>query len=721
MNNHIFNNNLFQQTPQKQQEFNNPSQSTGFGAGQSSLGGNLTGPPNHLTGQPNHLTSNLNGSPSLIGQPLAGSSTLMGQSSLAGPSNLTSNLMGQPLAGSSFPGAGNPSFQGTGNPFSSNPLNKPSNPMGINNPIGNFASQDTFGNISKPSPFSSNFSSYNQGSNQGASSNQFGQGVASNFGGVSSSNFGGTSSGGFGGNSNWFPLSSQSNKTWGMNNKGSKVAPYKTTKIREDAIMIDLVDITAMKEYDKNIDEIRIEDYELGRKPDTGSINRNENSLNFNQGSTGGLLQGNTSGLLQGNTNFNTFNSTGIQDASGASRLGTATPFSSNVANTFGTGATAPSNPFSSTGYNSINSTGGYSPINSTFGQQQSSVNNLMTPKPGMSTTLGGGTTNPNIFSRPLSTQSNSFQMPGTGVQPGVNLFGGDKAATNPSFLGASQPGATAAFSDSTLFNNKPALTTGMLGMTQPGMAQPQPGMFGMTQTQPSAMFGMNQNNQFGGAVQSNPSGSSFNAAPCNYQNQNASYCNYQNNAPYNYTVSNDPYMAENLKIDTVEPQRPSFVVKLPRPIFNTEKGAVSLDFMIRGSKETAAPQVRTVPGLIEANVPIHNLTVYVEGKGKIEYKEPVILSSVDDVSTKIRFLGEDVEVSDPAGTGLNKAARVSAENVCPSLMRMTKEGADDGVDEFVKRNLMDRFIFRLKNDKHKRYVDYDANTKVYVYEVAHF
>lgn len=162
--------------------------------------------------------------------------------------------------------------------------------------------------------------------------------------------------------------------------------------------------------------------------------------------------------------------------------------------------------------------------------------------------------------------------------------------------------------------------------------------------------------------------------------------------------------------------------VTLPSPIFNTNKDVPVVELKIRPPRPIPKNTYYTIPDLkdIDTSQKISNLVVGLEGKGRIEYLEPVSVSSLDEIEKKITFINDNIDISDPVGHGLNKKARVYIEGFYP-VSRITNDFIKGKATTFPEKGIQERFIYQLKSDSRRVFVDYNVDTGVYVYELNHF
>ena len=115
-------------------------------------------------------------------------------------------------------------------------------------------------------------------------------------------------------------------------------------------------------------------------------------------------------------------------------------------------------------------------------------------------------------------------------------------------------------------------------------------------------------------------------------------------------------------------------------------------------------------------------MTLYFPGKGTIEFLEPVNVAdlTVENVNKKILFAKNHVYVTDKTGSGLNVSARVTIEKMYP-VSKTDNTLIIGKADSYPQKGIQDRFIYELKNDDTKKFVDYDCTKGTYVYTVNHF
>ncbi|KRH92938.1 Nuclear pore complex, Nup98 component (sc Nup145/Nup100/Nup116), partial [Pseudoloma neurophilia] len=495
------------------------------------------------------------------------------------------------------------------------------------------------------------------------------------------------------------PFSGQQNTSsfaWGTasDKKGSSSDTYKTTQIREDYSVLTLHDITAMNAYNsKNVDEIRKEDYDMGRKH--SSMTSTPSTL-----------------ALSGNTPF--------------SNVG-----SGNTA-IFGQNNTTGSTLF---GQQPNTSTGGL------FGQQ---------------TNTSGSNTGLFSFNQPSANITSNTNTPNTGLfgqQPNTStsLFGQQpNTTTGNSLFGQQQNTSTG------LFNNSTSL--------QPNTTQ-RPSLFGQTNTQPvSNTFSNQMTNQQGTGTITPSSGtiapSTSNISPSNvysnniipsstahsniFNNQQSCANNLLNTPSFNQQPMvqtnqsniimnvNDPYCIEGLtfeQIDTPDSVLPSYTTSYNKPVRRAIKPIISLyehneepytlpaysdlespyhdenfmneNFTNDGHKQSQdrKSDKTTSYGLnhTRRGIFLNKCILFYPGKGKIEYIEPVS----KDV---LKHLNHTFIIDH---NGMN----YFVSNLNDKLARVYMEGVR------IKGIEKDRFEYMMKENKERRFIEYDEEEGVLIYE----
>lgn len=579
---------------------------------------------------------------------------------------------------------------------------------------------------------------------------QFGSAPTTQFGAPQSTQFSTTQpTGPLGSSWNTQPSLSSS---WNMTSKGSKVVPYSTTRIREDTnLYADLVDITGMKEYvNKPIDEIRKEDYEMSfsqPKPVSGFPSATSGGIGLpSPFSTGSASSSGMFGSAPASTS--TLPTSG---GFGSSTTPAGTGFGSANAPSGGLFGSSLSKPFSSTGAFQSSTTQpgqfGTQPNISTaqpspFGGQPSisntqSIFGAQPNSPSLST--GASATTPPSFpssqpTTPFSGTSNIFGNAPTQPSAAANLFG-SKPATDSSFATPPMlsPFGTPASKTSTGLFGAPSTTpmTQQQSTGMPGAFGAQPSTSPFNTQQSAGLFNPQPSTSF---FATQPSSGLFNAQPTSnlFNTQQSGIFgapSFTSSAPPVQPAPaptkvdmSDPYLIKNIQFEKFEQQKPSIKVTLPTPLFKTNKDVPVVELKIRAPKPIQRNAIYTIPELkdIDGAQTISNFVVGFEGKGRIEFLEPVSVKSLEDIEKRISFRDENVEATDPIGTGLNKRARVYVEGLFP-VCRTTNEIIKGKAEAFPQKGIQERFIYQLKNDSTKKFIDYNVDNGIYAYEVNHF
>lgn len=731
-------NNFFQGTPKK--EDNQPNQ---FGMNMPSQFQNTNQPQQSSSIVPFPGTQNPQQNSSMIGQNTTGifgssqptlntfGTTNFGSfpntstfgSSRVFPTNSTPFGTSTPSFGSSNTPGVTPTFGnsnatsmtsnfGSGNTPGITPsFGTSSNTSGITPPsFGNttsFPSQTPFGGSSSFSSQQPSFGSSNMFSQPNTSSSPFSS--SNTFGSLNRPSFSNQSTAPS--TTSW---SAPSLSAWGGKDKGSKVVPYSSTRIMDDNnVFVELNHINGMKEYfNKPVDEIRKEDYEMSLcppKPTTspfGSASSTGSFMGFNsQPST-------TSGIglpfAPLASNQSQFTSTSQPTPFGSGMAKPVTPLGSSfptpLSNTTNT-QTSSTFPFGSATSNTLNTVPSSTTQFPPFGQPQPSslFNQNTAPSP------FGQTSNP-VF--PQNPSTNTFQQPTSSP-----LFNSGSTGTTSSIF-QQQPNNTLMSQTSDSLSRPTGLFNNSMQQPSSSLFQPKPELSNFTnpfgsaatsQFKPTSMFG-------GETLQSSPFSQQNAAISTPFAQPTGAFM------PATQPNNRDPYLLKDIKFDKFEQQKPNVRIPLPTPIFKSKRETPLIDLKIRPPKPLTKNSFYTIPDIRELNSlqSISNLVIGFEGKGRIEFLEPVTLSTPDDIEKRVSFRNENVEVSDPIGTGLNKKARVYVEGLYP-MCRTTNEVIKGKADAFPQKGIQERFIYQLKNDSTKKFIDYNVDTGIYVYEVNHF
>ncbi|KAG5859485.1 nucleoporin autopeptidase [Encephalitozoon hellem] len=402
--NKFFNSSFFAQTPQKdnkQGQFPGMQQTSIFGQPQSGFG--TTQNP-FLQGSGGMKSNTFGTSTGFGGAPSFGS----------GGSSGTSGF-GQPFSSQQQPSTSLARFGTTGTlGAGSNIFGSTSNALGSNQTqFGGPSSNPTFGTQQPSSTFGSGgqnvLQPFSSGASTSAQPNIWGQSTGSY------NPFNSSQGSAFANDRN-----STLNKTFpGLvgSNSGTRDHPYMQRKIREDnGGEVTLMHINGNESYmQKPVEELRAEDYTLGRKPITsGSVTEPKNTSGFGS-SFGGAMSSSTINKPQGSSIFgatpssNTFQpfvSTGntkSQQETAAPSFGGIAPQQSLFAPQ-NTPLSTSSQPFGSSVQTPSNTTGG-NPFLTSTQQPQSVFGSVVTPQPSDSSNLS-------FIQMQAQTPSASMQQP---------------------------------------------------------------------------------------------------------------------------------------------------------------------------------------------------------------------------------------------------------------------------------------------------------------------
>lgn len=471
----------------------------------------------------------------------------------------------------------------------------------------------------------------------------------------------------WGGSTNGFKLNDA--------NKGSKGPPYAATRYKEETgIFSEISNICAMNAYsDKHEDEIRNEDYEMSRNPvNTTNLQTTINNPSTNQSafrmpsfSSLNTLQSQNNTIQPQNSSFNS-----------SSLFGNTAPFNTTIQK--------PQFSFS-TQSNPVQQSNTFSQPSSLFSNNLAMPNNTVT-----NPTSAGNTSQSSFINTPVS---NSF------ATPSFSSNNASPLVTNSSLAFPS------------LNNNISSGTNTINTFKQnfpPTAAPPASSFFPQINSSQSPSFSSSFNNQFQTKpqLQSNPQPNLGQFVPPTTMQSFVEY--------------SDPYLIKNVKFESFEPQKPSLRQLHYKPIFNTKKEVSDDLFRIRSPAKHYNSNIYTIPEITEENLQIKNLVVVFNGTGKIEYLEPVTVLNKREIEDKIKFKNETVEIVDEPGLGLNKRARVFIENLFP-YSRASNSYIKGKCEEWPGKGVQERFIYQLKNNQYKKFIEYDCDTGLYVYEVNHF
>ncbi|KAK1347851.1 putative nucleoporin autopeptidase [Hamiltosporidium tvaerminnensis] len=476
--------------------------------------------------------------------------------------------------------------------------------------------------------------------------------------------------------------------------KGTKDTPYKKSSVRDTVthFPIDILHICSMKEYsDKCIEEIRNEDYILGRKQQTSSsfqMPSIQPTFSSSTQTTSSLLpQQNFSSVLQqpaapsflSNQNTSSISQPAfnLNKPVSSTQLGSTPSFFSQP--TTSQSSFSLTQPSFQTGIATGQPTGINSGISTGFPSNQP---------------LGASSTTSNIFAKPQTTQpfQSSF-LQNTTTAPSF---------TQPSFL---QPSATApSFTQPSFLQN----STTAPSYTQPSFLQSSTSAPNFTQNIPSQpSFGQQNMPQslFPQNITNQPTQSNISVPSVNYA---------------------DPYLVSDIRFEKAKRETDINRKKFLEPIFEIEDQMKEEknEFSVFKDFKDLNNTIYTIPATegLDLNVVISNLIIVFEKKGRIEYLEGIRAKDcrIENIKNKIFFSGKEVKISDNIGTGLNKRARVYVEG-CYPYSRGTGGFIIGKKEEFPLKGVQERYIYGLKSDNFRKFVDYDCEKGIYSYEVAHF
>lgn len=184
-------------------------------------------------------------------------------------------------------------------------------------------------------------------------------------------------------------------------------------------------------------------------------------------------------------------------------------------------------------------------------------------------------------------------------------------------------------------------------------------------------------------------------------------------------TNNDDPYLLKNIQFPESLTTMPSYKLNLPKPVFdNKPVNSTKIDITIRPPRKYVQKNIYTIPDNIVDGTIVNQLIIGFENKGRIEYLEPVTFNK--NSLSSIVINGTDVIINDNVGTGYNKRAKVYIEGVY-AYSRGSRTYLQGKQDTWPNKGIQERFIYQLKSDINKKFIDYDEETGVYVYEVNHF
>ncbi|WUR03770.1 nucleoporin [Vairimorpha necatrix] len=521
---------------------------------------------------------------------------------------------------------------------------------------------------------------------------------------------------------------------------GTRVKQYEPQKIRDDRGfgLLEFRHINVMKEYsEKSCDELRYEDYNLGRRPNPAlQSTTNQSNISSNISSNTSITTSNvltTSNMLPGPNNM----------LSNMTSVNNTLPVPSTTINSNTTSSTAW--PFNQT--SSATATDSFSLPTANAQRQPPALFTSTTQtnnQPSVPST--------NVFSnvpQPSAPSTNVFSnvpQPNSNMpQPNNNIFANVPQPSAPNGnIFANVPQSSAPSTN--IFSNVPQPNTPSNNIFS-NVPQPSNNIFSNV-PQPSGNIFSNvpqpapTNTIFGNVPQ--PSGNIFQTTnpPVNevtsqsfisnqsiFPQQKLDQSNMTQSPLLNPSVSctqvdkSDPYGTKDMKFHFIEKELSPFQRLLAEPLVPSKLPVEhTLDYRSPESNKLLevyfSPDLNEIRGMNRIN----NMTLIFPSKGKIEYLEPVSVSdlTVENVNKKILFSGSHVYLTDKPGEGLNKPARVTIEKVYP--LSKTEEGMIIGkAEKYPSKGIQDRFIYDLKKDGVKEYEEYDCTRGLYIYKVKHF
>lgn len=172
---------------------------------------------------------------------------------------------------------------------------------------------------------------------------------------------------------------------------------------------------------------------------------------------------------------------------------------------------------------------------------------------------------------------------------------------------------------------------------------------------------------------------------------------------------TNDPFLIDEIKIDRVELPAQPVRKRIPRPDFKREEMEHTLRIVLR--EPAVRSEIETIPSQEDIRKTESTNLIVVFNDGRIEYLEKIRSGDalLSNIESKVFFNKGEVSVNDMVGMGLNKRARVYVNNYFPFSKASRSFVKDDAI------------VYELKKDPKRRFVEYDKESGLYVYEVNHF
>jgi hypothetical protein len=172
---------------------------------------------------------------------------------------------------------------------------------------------------------------------------------------------------------------------------------------------------------------------------------------------------------------------------------------------------------------------------------------------------------------------------------------------------------------------------------------------------------------------------------------------------------TNDPFLIDEIKVEKVELPPQPVRKKIPRPDFRREEAEQTLRIVLR--EPVVKSEIETIPSQEDIRRTESTNLIIIFNDGRIEYLERIKSADalLSNIESKVFFNKGEVSVNDMVGTGLNKRARVYVNNYFPFSKASRSFVKDDAI------------VYELKKDPKRRFIEYDKETGLYVYEVNHF
>ena len=184
---------------------------------------------------------------------------------------------------------------------------------------------------------------------------------------------------------------------------------------------------------------------------------------------------------------------------------------------------------------------------------------------------------------------------------------------------------------------------------------------------------------------------------------QNKDLCGYQ------VASMSDPFLIDEIKVEKMDVPQKVIRRKIPKPDFRRADAENVIKITLR--EPAVKAEVETIPSQADIKKMESVSLVVMFKEGRVEYLEPIKSADalLDNIESKIFFGKDDVSVNDPVGVGLNKRARVYVNNYFP-FMKSKRS--------FVRDDVL---VYELRKDRRRKFIEYDKESGLYVYEVNHF